>query len=170
MIQKERQAITIHSGHLIEWVTRQQLFGYLNTGEKLLQFFTCSDTVFLSGGKHSSLYNKIILYPASLSRTIVIVLLKTPGSTTLPCWFYSSTKWLLLAIFSQSCKNVFSSLYCRCIPWPYYQVYELIACVWQANENAGNLISVVQFSIKGNISLSSLIFFQKETKLCTTKF
>ena len=27
-------------------------------------------------------------------------------------------------------------------------MYELIACVRQANENAGNLISVVQFLIK----------------------
>ena len=28
------------------------------------------------------------------------------------------------------------------------QIYELIACVRRANENAGNLISVVQFLIK----------------------
>ena len=27
------------------------------------------------------------------------------------------------------------------------QVYELITCVWRANENAGNVISVVQFLI-----------------------
>ena len=30
-------------------------------------------------------------------------------------------------------------------------VYELITCVRRANENAGNVISVVQFLIKSNI-------------------
>ena len=34
------------------------------------------------------------------------------------------------------------------------QVYELITCVHRANENAGNLISVVQFLIISNIQES----------------
>ena len=40
----------------------------------------------------------IIWYPVCPIR--IIVLLKTPGSSTLPwCWFYSGPKWLLPAIF-----------------------------------------------------------------------
>ena len=46
----------------------------------------------------------IILYPASPSR--IIVSLKSPGSTTMLILFRSKT--VLLAIFSQSCKSVFS--------------------------------------------------------------
>ena len=48
-------------------------------------------------------------------------------------------------------KNLFIriSLFCWHGHWPYLvvQVYELITCVQLANENAGNLISVVQFLI-----------------------
>ena len=42
-----------------------------------------------------------------------------------------------------------SSFLYWCFHWPYMvvQVYELITCVRRANENAGNLISVVQFLI-----------------------
>ena len=45
-------------------------------------------------------------------------------------------------------KFLFCFLY-WCFHWPYLvvQVYELITCVRRANENAGNLISVVQFLI-----------------------
>ena len=41
------------------------------------------------------------------------------------------------------------------VHWPYLvvQVYELITCVRRANENARNLISVVQFSIKTAIQV-----------------
>ena len=42
-----------------------------------------------------------------------IALLKTPGSTTIPCWFHSGPKRLSSAIFSQSRKNVFSK--CKCL-------------------------------------------------------
>ena len=45
----------------------------------------------------------IILYQEAPIR--IVVLLKTPGSTT----FYSGPKEILSAIFSQSCKHVFSS-------------------------------------------------------------
>ena len=47
-----------------------------------------------------------------------------------------------------------SSFLYWCFHWPYLvvQVYELITCVRRANENAGNLISGVQFLIKSNIT------------------
>ena len=43
--------------------------------------------------------------------------------------------------------NFLSSFLYWCFHWPYLvvQVYELITCVRRANENAGNLISGVQF-------------------------
>ena len=45
--------------------------------------------------------------------------------------------------------NFLSSFLYWCFHWPYLvvQVYELITCVRRANENAGNLISGVQFLI-----------------------
>ena len=48
-----------------------------------------------------------------------------------------------------------SSFLYWCSHWPYLvvQVYELITCVRRANENAGNLISVVQFLIINNYSM-----------------
>ena len=59
-------------------------------------------TIILLGlAGYEAIDNIIILYPASSSRKIV--LLKTPWSTTLPCWFYSGPKRLLSAICSQSC-------------------------------------------------------------------
>ena len=39
-----------------------------------------------------------------------------------PSWFYFGPKWLSVAIFSQSCKNGFSSLYCWRFPWPWYEL------------------------------------------------
>ena len=36
------------------------------------------------------------------------------------------------------------------------QVYELITCVRQANENAGNLISVAEFLINLNVLISAM--------------
>ena len=74
----------------------------------------------------------IILYPANRSRRIM-VLLKMPGSNTLPCWFYSGPIWLLLAICSHSCKDISTSLYCWCFPWPYYvqQNYLTIISIYQ---------------------------------------
>ena len=50
-----------------------------------------------------------------------------------------------------------SSFLYSCFHWPYLvvQVYELITCVRRANENAGNLISVVQFLINMYISIVS---------------
>ena len=45
--------------------------------------------------------------------------------------------------------NFLSSFFYWCFHWPYLvvQVYKLITCVRRANENAGNLISRVQFLI-----------------------
>ena len=48
----------------------------------------------------------IILYPTGPIR--IIVSLKAPGTSTLPCWFHSVPKRLLPVMFSQSCKSVLS--------------------------------------------------------------
>ena len=39
-----------------------------------------------------------------IDEVAIIHFLKTPGSTTLPCWCYHGPKRLLSAIFSQNCK------------------------------------------------------------------
>ena len=44
-----KKRLHCHSWHLIEWVTCQQLIGYLKH-EKLSQFFMCGDIAFLGGG------------------------------------------------------------------------------------------------------------------------
>ena len=79
----------------------------------------------------------IISYPASPSR--IIVLLKTPTSQL----FYVEFIWPFFLGAAKLCI-------CCCVLRPYLvvQVYELITCVRRANENAGNVISVVQFLIK----------------------
>ena len=79
----------------------------------------------------------IISYPASPSR--IIVLLKTPTSQL----FYVEFIWPLFVGGAKLCI-------CCCVHWPYLvvQVYELIACVRRANENAGNVISVVKTELR----------------------
>ena len=59
--------------------------------------------------------------------------------------------------------NFLSSFLYWCFHWPYLvvQVYELITRVRRANENAGNLISVVQFLI--NIYIKSKFLGHHET-------
>ena len=47
----------------------------------------------------------------------------------------------------------------RSLPIVQY-VYELIACVRRANENDGNLISVVQFLIRSNILEYNFVGYQ----------
>ena len=56
-------------------------------------------------------------------------------------------------------KKFLSSFLYWCFHWPYLvvQVYELITSVRRANENAGNLISVVQFLINIYIYIAAMI-------------
>ena len=62
---------------------------------------------------------------------------------------YSRPKRLLSVIFFRAAK-MFSArlLLTRSLTILGNQVYEVIACVRRANENVGNLISVVQFLIR----------------------
>ena len=94
------------------------------------------EMIYITNEASSAELVMIISYPASPSR--IIVLLKTPTSQL----FYVEFIWPFFLGAAKLCI-------CCCVHWPYLvvQVYELITCARQANKNAGNVISVVQFLI-----------------------
>ena len=94
------------------------------------------EMIYITNEARSAELVMIISYPARPSR--IIVLLKTPTSQL----FYVEFIWPFFLGAAKRCI-------CCCVHWPYLveQVYELITCVRRANENAGNVISVVQFLI-----------------------
>ena len=94
----------------------------------------------------------------------ITVLLKTPGSTTLPCClsqFWSKTSFVghffseqqkcfqLTLLLTRSLTKIKNTMY----------NYELIDCVPQADENAGNLLFVAQFLI---IHVGKTVFLEKK--------
>ena len=112
-----------------------------------IQNFKKKLTIILRGrAGYEVIDNQIISYPASPSR--INVLLKTPGSTTLKHRFLPRS----ILVQNGFCRPFFlraAKMLSACFIADALldHICRTDSCVRRANENAGNLISVVQFLI-----------------------